>query len=138
METDNFNRVIIEIYIFLNCWKVSLNGTYYRSGAKELMPLNCGVGEDSWESLRLQGGQTSQPVNPKEISPKYSLEELMLKLKLLMWRTESLGKTLMVGKIEGMRRRGWDDWMASLTQWTRVRLLSDSYPGVGDVQGSLA
>ena len=48
----------------------------------------------------------------KEISPEYSLEGLMLKLKLqyfghLMWRTESLEKTLMLGKIEGRRRNGW-------------------------------
>ena len=48
----------------------------------------------------------------KEISPEYSLEELMLKLKLqyfghLMWRTDSLEKTLMLRKIEGRRRRGW-------------------------------
>ena len=48
----------------------------------------------------------------KKISPEYSLEGLMLKLKLqyyghLMWRTDSLGKTLMLGKIEGRRRRGW-------------------------------
>ena len=48
----------------------------------------------------------------KEISPEYSLEGLMLKLKLhyfgpLMWRTDSLEKTLMLGKIEGGRRRGW-------------------------------
>ena len=47
----------------------------------------------------------------KEISPKYSLEGLMLKLKLqyfghLMWRVDSLEKTLMLGKIEGRRRRG--------------------------------
>ena len=47
----------------------------------------------------------------KEISPEYSLEGLMLKLKLqyfghLMWRTESFEKTLMLGKIEGGRRRG--------------------------------
>ena len=47
----------------------------------------------------------------KEISPEYSLEGLMLKLKLqyfghLMWRTGSLEKTLMLGKIEGGRRRG--------------------------------
>ena len=47
----------------------------------------------------------------KEMSPKYSLEGLSLKLKLqyfgcLMWRTDSLGKTLMLGKIEGRRRRG--------------------------------
>ena len=48
----------------------------------------------------------------KEISPEYSLERLMLKLKLqyfghLIWRTDSSEKTLMLGKIEGRRRRGW-------------------------------
>ena len=48
----------------------------------------------------------------KEISPEYSLETLMLKLKLqyfghLMWRIDSLGKTLMLGKIDSGRRRGW-------------------------------
>ena len=52
-----------------------------------------------------------QPVHPKEISPEYSLEGLMLKLKLqyfghLMRRAVSLEKTLMLGKIEGRRRRG--------------------------------
>ena len=77
--------------------------------AKELMLLNCGVGEDSRESLGLQGDPTISIL--KEISPEYSLEELMLKLKLqyfdhLMRRTDSLEKTLMLGKIEGRRRRG--------------------------------
>ena len=48
----------------------------------------------------------------KDISPEYSLEGLILKLKLqyfgyLMWRTNSFEKTLMLGKIEGRRRRGW-------------------------------
>ena len=48
----------------------------------------------------------------KEISPEYSQEELMLKLKLqyfghLRWRTYSFEKTLMLGKMEGRRRRGW-------------------------------
>ena len=60
----------------------------------------------------------------KEINPEYSLERLMLKLKLqyfghLMRRTDSLKKTLMLGMIEGRRRRGdrgWDGWMASLTR----------------------
>ena len=52
-----------------------------------------------------------QPVNPKEISPEYSLEGLMPKLKLqyfghLMGRTDSFEKTLMLGKIEGRKRRG--------------------------------
>ena len=58
----------------------------------------------------------------KEISPEYSLEGLMLKLKLqyfghLMWRTDSFEKTLMLGKIEGRRRRGWQRmrWLAGIT-----------------------
>ena len=63
----------------------------------------------------------------KEISPEYSLAGLMLKFKLqyfghLMWRANSLEKTLMLGKIEGKEEkgidRGWDGSMASLTQWT--------------------
>ena len=52
--------------------------------------------------------RSNQP-NLKEISPEYSLDELMLKLKLLkhqMWRTDSLEKTLMLGKIAGERRKG--------------------------------
>ena len=58
----------------------------------------------------------------KEISPEYSLEELMLKLKLqyfghLMRSTDSLKKTLMLGKVEGKRRRGqqWMRWLDSNT-----------------------
>ena len=64
----------------------------------------------------------------KEINPEYSLEGLMLRLKLqyfghLMQRADSLEKTLVLGKIEGRRRRGdrgWDGWMAPLIQWTWV------------------
>ena len=61
----------------------------------------------------------------KENSPEYLLEGLILKLKLhyfghLMQRTDSLEKTLILGNFEGRRRssdRGWDGWMASLSQW---------------------
>ena len=71
----------------------------------------------------------------KEISPGCSLIGLMLKLKLqyfghLMWRTDSFEKTLMLGKIEGRRRRddrGWDGWMASPTQWIWVWVNSGSW-----------
>ena len=71
------------------------------------MLLNCGVGEDSSESLGLQGDPTSPIL--KEISPEYSLEGLMLKLKLqylahLMRRTDAFEKTLLLGKIESRRR----------------------------------
>ena len=58
----------------------------------------------------------------KEISPEYSLEGLMLKLKLqyfghMIQRTDSLEKTLMLGKIEGRRRRGWQRmrWLDGIT-----------------------
>ena len=65
----------------------------------------------------------------KEISPEYSLEGLMLKLKLqysghLMQRTDSLEKTLMLGKIEGGRRRGGQRmrWLDGITDWMDVSL----------------
>ena len=58
----------------------------------------------------------------KEISPQYSLERMMLKLKFqyfghLMWRTDSLETTLILGKIEGGRRRGWKKmkWLDGIT-----------------------
>ena len=71
----------------------------------------------------------------KEISPEYLLEGLMLKLKLqyfgyLMWKTDSLEKILMLGKIEKAggeeEDRGWDGWMLSLTRWTWVWASSGS------------
>ena len=69
----------------------------------------------------------------EEISPEFSLEGLMLKLQYfghLMWRADSLEKTLMLGKIEGGKEgdnRGWDGWMASPTQWTWVWVGSGSW-----------
>ena len=65
----------------------------------------------------------------KEINPEYSLEGLMLNLKLqyfghLMRRTDSLGKTLMLGKIEGRRRRGQQRmrWLEGITDWMDMSL----------------
>ena len=75
-----------------------------------------GTGEDSWESL-----EGSNQSILEEISPEYLLEGLMLKLKFqyfvhLMQRADSLGKTVMLGKIEG-RRRGWQSmrWLDGIT-----------------------
>ena len=69
------------------------------------MLLNCGIGEDSWTARR-----SNQSIL-KEINPEYSLEGLMLKLKLryfghLMQRVDSFEETRMLGKIEGRRRGG--------------------------------
>ena len=93
----------------------------------------------------------------KEISSEYSLEGLMLKLKLQsfghrMRRTDSMEKTMILGKIEGRRRkgwqrmrwwddRGWDGWMISLTWWTWIWASSGSWwrigrPGVLQFMGS--
>ena len=90
-----------------------------RLSAKELMLLNCAVGEDSWESFGQQG---------KEIIPEYSLERLMLRLKLqsfghLMQRADSLEKTLMLEKIE-VRRRGWQRrrWLDGITDLVDMSL----------------
>ena len=74
------------------------------------------------------GRGSNQPVL-KEISPEYSLEELMLKLKLqyfghVMRRTDSLEKTLLLGKIEGKRRRGQQRmrWLDGITELMDMNL----------------
>ena len=112
-------------------------GLWRRLSAEELMLLNCGVGEDTWESLGLQGDPTSQSIL------------MMLKLKLqyfghLMRRVDLLEKTLMLGGLEAGGEgddRGWDVWMASLTRWTWVWVKSGSWwwtgrPGVLRFMGS--
>ena len=74
-------------------------------------------------------GRRSNQSILKEISPEYSLEGLILKLKLqyfghLMWRTDLLEKTLMLGKIEGRRRRGRQRirWLDGITDLMDVSL----------------
>ena len=89
------------------------------------MPKNC------WRRL-LRVPWTIRRSNQsilKEISPKYSLKGLVLKLKLqhfghLMQRTDSLEKTLMLGKIEGGRRRGLQRmrWLDGITHWMDMSL----------------
>ena len=114
-------------------------GLWRKLSTEELMLLNCGVGEDSWESLGLQGDPTS---------PGCSLEGMMLKLKLqyfghLMWKVDSLEKTLILGGIAGRRRRGqqrmrwldgitdlWWVWADSRSWWWTGR------PGVLWFKGS--
>ena len=105
------------------------------------MLLNCGAGEDSLESLGLQGDPTSP-----EISSEYSLEGLMLKLKRqyfghLMLRADSFEKTLMLEVRRRRDDRRLDGWMASPTQWTWVWVGSGSWwwtgrPGVLRFMGS--
>ena len=90
-----------------------------------------------------------QPIHPKRNQSEYSLDRLMLKLKLqyfghLMGRTDSLEKTLMLVNIEGRRRRGWQRmrWLDGITDsWTWVWVGSRSWywtgkPGVLQSMGS--
>ena len=99
-------------HVWIESWTIK-KAEHWKNGAFELW-----CGEDSWTAR-----SSSQSIL-KEISPEYSLEELMLMLKLqyfgyLMWRTDSFVKTLMLGKFEGKRRRGQQGmrWLvASLTQ----------------------
>ena len=90
------------------------------------MLLNCGFGEDS--RLPWTARKSNQSIL-KEISPGYSLEGLMLKLKLqyfghLMQRTDSLEKTLMLGKIESRRRSGQQKmrWLDDITDCMDMNL----------------
>ena len=97
--------------------------------------------------LRVSWTARSNQSIQKEINPEYPLEGLMLKLTLqyfghLMQRSDSLKKTLMLGKMlaEG-DDRGWDGWMASMTQWTWVWASFGSWwwtgkPGVLQSMGS--
>ena len=99
---------IVKAMVFLVVMYGCESWTIKKAECKVLLLLNCGAGED------LRVPWTSRSSNQsiiKEITPKYSLERLILKLKLrcfghLMKRTDSLGKTLMLGKIEGKRRKG--------------------------------
>ena len=99
--------------------------------AEVLMLLNCGVGEDSWEPLDCK---EIQPVHLsffffpnqsilKEISPEYSLEGLMLKLKL-QYFGHLMRRTDLLGKIEGGRRRGQQRmrWLDRITHSVNVSL----------------
>ena len=91
--------VFPEVMYGCESWTIK-KAEHWRSDA-----LNCGVGEDSWESLGLQGDQTCQSWRKsvlKEVSSEYSLEGLMLKLQYfdhLMWRASSLKKTLILRQI---------------------------------------
>ena len=111
------------------------------------MLVNCGVGEDSWESLGLQGDPTKSILN--EISPEYSLQGLMQSWNsntlatwcggLTHWKRPWWWERLKAGG-EG-DDRGWDGWMASLTLWTWDWVNSGSWwwtgkPGVLQFMGS--
>ena len=105
------------------------------------MPSNCGAGEDSWKRVTWTARSSNQSIL-QEISPEYSLEGLMLKLKLQLtntlatwckevihWKRPWCWGRLKAGE-EG-DNRGWDGWMASPTQLTWVWVNSGSWCWTG-------
>ena len=105
---------------FLFGSKLKLRPSKEAVSAEELMLSNCGA---AGRLLRIPWtARRSKQSILKEINPQYALEGLKLKLKLqyvgyLMWRAYSLEKTLMLGKIEGRRIRGWQRmrWLDGIT-----------------------
>ena len=101
-------------------------GLWRKLRAKELMLLNCGVGEDSWEPLGLQGDPISPSSRKSTLNIHWkgwcwnlSSNSLATSCeKLTHWKRPWCWKSLKAGE-EGDDRR-WDGWMTSLTQWTWV------------------
>ena len=122
-------------------------GLWRRLSAEELMLLNCGVGEDSWESLGLQGDPTSPFWRRsalgflwKDWCSSWNSSTLAISCEeLTHWKTLWCLEVLEAGG-EG-DDRGWDGWTASLTRWTWVWVNSGSWwwtgrPGVLRFMGS--
>ena len=109
----------------------------YRKLSTELILLNCGVGEDSWESLGLQGEPTSpfwgksvQGVHWKDWCWSWNSNTLVTwRVELTLWKRPWCWERLRAGG-EGDNRR-WDSWMASPTQWTWVWVDSGSLWWIG-------
>ena len=101
-------------------------GLWRKLSAEELILLNCGVGEDSSESLGLLGDPTFHSKGDQSwvfIGRTDAKPEIPI-LGQLMWRVDSLEKTLMLGGIGGRRRRGWQRirWLDGITDSMDVSL----------------
>ena len=114
-------------------------GLEKRLSAEELMLLNCGVGEDCWVPWTAR--RSNQSIL-REINPEYSLEGLMLKLKLhyfghLIRRANSLEKTQTLGKIEGRKRRRQQTtrWLDGITD--SMDMSFEQAPGESEGEGNL-
>ena len=122
-------------------------GLWRKLSTEELMLLNCGVGEDSWESLGLQGDPTSPfwrrsvlSIHWKDWCWSWSSNILATWCEeLTHWKRSWCWERLRAGR--EWDDRGWDGWMASPTRWTRVWVDSGSWwwtgrPGVLWFMGS--
>ena len=101
-------------------------GLWRKLSAEELMLLSCDVGEDSWKSLGLQGDPPS-PFWRRSALDFFGRTDAKAETQYfghLMWRVDSLEKTLMLGGIWGRRRRGWQRmrWLNGITDSMDVNL----------------
>ena len=116
-------KAVLFSVVMYGCESWTIN---FFMSTKELIVSNCGVGEDSWESLALQGDQTSQSwrkstpyIHSKHWCWGWSSNTLATWCKeLTHWKRPWCWERLRAGGEGG--DRGWDGWMASLTQWTWV------------------
>ena len=126
-------------------------GLWRKLSAEELMLLNCGVGEDSWESLGLQGDPTSPSKGKSVLNIHWTVTPIVEH-----WTCNSSTLATWCEQLAHLKRpwfwerskvggegddRGWDGWMASPTQWTRVWASSGSWwwtgkPGMLQSMGS--
>ena len=146
-------QAMVQVFLFKKYW----HDVYYSPGTVQLYnlqllnnpatPWELGTiirnwGTESLSNLRVPWTEMkSNPSILKEINPEYLLERLMLKLQYfghLMWRANSLEKTLMLGKIEGRRRRGRQRmrWLNGITDPEQSREESEGKPGVLQSMGS--
>ena len=97
------------------------------------MLSNCGAGKDSWEFLGQQGDKISQFKRKSTLNIHWMLKLKLQYLGHLMWRADSLEKTLMLGKIEGRRRKGVrEDEMVGWHHWLNGHGLSTFWETVKD------
>ena len=116
-------KAVVFSVVMYGCESWTIN---FFTSTKELIVSNCGVGEDSWESLALQGDQTSQSwrkstlyIHSKHWCWGWSSNTLATWCEeLTHWKRPWCWERLRAGGKGD--DRGWDGWMASLTQWTWV------------------
>ena len=92
-------------------------GLWRKVSAEESMLLKCGVGEDSWKSLGLRGDPTKKSERKSAINIHWKEWCWSSNTLDTWWQTDSLEKTLMLGKIQGRRKRGWQRlrWLGDIT-----------------------